>query len=355
MEFTKKFWNDGKYVGISNGEYYNYYTGEKLDIKPDNYYTSLMLSNENFNRNFVERLNLPYKKSDIQLAANDFLYSSTLRDIIQKLQINNQYIYRNAIIADGKLPAVSLSTDTDGKFYKQHDNYILSKLNNKIHTYKIKKNNGTWSENASSTVSLTKNNGGYKSADIGPTTRIDIITKDWLNDSQENEATYKKYHTNACSQQDIIIDKLTNVSLASPSSWTFNEPVVKTNLNNTGLTGKLLSFNCYELETIEKAVESLVDIKDVNTSNMNTVYFRLDSITFITTPEEDENGNVITPIFKLIQSGPRAQSDTSYVTVQDDANLNEGAYCFISQQEIEGGNYINTIHFSNRHYFSRRT
>ena len=208
MEFTKKFWNDGKYIGISNGEYYNYYTGEKLDIKPDNYYTSLMLSNENFNRNFVERLSLPYKKSDIQFAANDFLYSSTLRDIIQKLQINNQYIYRNAIIADGKLPAVSLSTDIDGKFYKQHDNYILSKLNNKIHTYKIKKNNGTWSENASSTVSLTKNNGGYKSTDIGPTTKIDIITKDWLNDSQENEATYKRYHSNGCSQQDIIIDKI---------------------------------------------------------------------------------------------------------------------------------------------------
>lgn len=354
MEFTKKFWDNGKYVGISNGEYYNYYTGEKLDIKPDNYYTSLMLSNENFNRNFVERLNLPYKKSDIQLAANDFLYSSTLRDIIQKLQINNQYIYRNAIIADGKLPAVSLSSDTNGKFYKQHDNYILRKLDNKIHTYKIKKNNGTWSENASSTVSLTKNNGGYKSADIGPTTKIDIITKEWLNDSQENEATYKRYHLNGCSHQDIIIDKLTTIS-ESQSSWNLVEPVEKTKLN-----GKLLSFNCYETETTERAVKSLIDIKDVNKSDTNCVYFRLDSISFITTADENDCGNFITPIFKLVQSGPMAQSDTSYVTVQDDGNpndgiFNEGAYCFISQQEIEGGNYINTIHFSNRHYFSRRT
>lgn len=355
MEFTKKFWNDGKYIGISNGEYYNYYTGEKLDIKPNNYYTSLMLSNENFNRNFIERLSLPYKKSDIQLAANDFLYSSTLRDIIQKLQINNQYIYRNAIIADGKLPAVSLSSDTNGKFYKQHDNYILRKLDNKIHTYKIKKNNGTWSENASSTASLTKNNGGYKSADIGPTTKIDIITKDWLNDSQENEATYERYHSNKCFQQDIIIDKLTNISLDS-SSWNFDEPKEKTNLNNTDdLNGKLLSFNCYETETIERAVKSLIAIKDINKSDTNFVYFRLDSISFITTPDKDEYDNSITPIFKLVQSGPKAQSDTSYVTVQDDANLNEGAYCFISQQEIEGGNYINTIHFSNRHYFTRRT
>lgn len=352
MEFTKKFWNDGKYIGISNGEYYNYYTGEKLDIKPDNYYTSLMLSNENFNRNFVERLNLPYKKSDIQLAANDFLYSSTLRDIIQKLQINNQYIYRNAIIADGKLPAVSLSTDINGKFYKQHDNYILSKLNNKIHTYKIKKNNGTWSENASSTVSLTKNNGGYKSTDIGPTTKIDIITKDWLNDSQENEATYKRYHSNGCSQQDIIIDKLTNISLESPSLWSFSEPAVKTKLNDrTDLTGKLLTFNCYETETTEKAIKSLIEVKDINTSNMNTVYFRLDSISFITTAEKDSNGNFKAPKITLIQGGPKTQSDTSYVTVQDDGKLNEGAYCFISQQEIEGGHYINTIHFSNRHYF----
>ena len=48
---------------------------------------------------------MPYNKADVQFAANDFLTSSTLRNIILKLQDNNDYIFKNSIISNTLLPA----------------------------------------------------------------------------------------------------------------------------------------------------------------------------------------------------------------------------------------------------------
>ena len=115
MVFNKKYWSDGEftrksgepyvgYVGILDRVGYIYDTEEEL-IKIDSWKTQINSSNYFYDRILDEEIELPYKKPDIQFAANDFLTSSTLRNIILKLQENNDYIFKNAIISNTLLPA----------------------------------------------------------------------------------------------------------------------------------------------------------------------------------------------------------------------------------------------------------
>lgn len=117
MIFEKKYWStnefsysNGKsykgYVGISDKEGYTYDRKEKL-IKNDNYITQFNTSSEFFDRILDEKIELPYKKEDIQFHANDFLYRGTIKNILQKLQANNDFIFKCATLSDTLIPAVN--------------------------------------------------------------------------------------------------------------------------------------------------------------------------------------------------------------------------------------------------------
>lgn len=114
MDFTKKYWSEGEfktksgdpysgYVGILDGDGYIYDTEEKL-VKNDSYKTQVNASEYFFDRILDEEIRLPYQKNDVTFAANDFLSSSILKNIITKLQKNNDYIFRNTIISNTLVP-----------------------------------------------------------------------------------------------------------------------------------------------------------------------------------------------------------------------------------------------------------
>ena len=132
MVFTKKYWSEGEfkrkngkpytgYVGILDRTGYIYDTEEELD-KVDSWKTQINSSEYFYDRILDEPIELPYGKTDIQFAANDFLTSSTLRNIILKLQENNDYIFKNSIISNTLLPATM-------------DCYVLATYNDPIYAF----------------------------------------------------------------------------------------------------------------------------------------------------------------------------------------------------------------------------
>lgn len=117
MNFEKKYWSSKEfsypngedyegYVGILNEEGYTYARQEKL-VKNDKYITQFNSSKEFFDRILDEKIKLPYDKLDIQFHANDFLYRGTIKNILQKLQANNDFIYKCATLSDTLIPAVN--------------------------------------------------------------------------------------------------------------------------------------------------------------------------------------------------------------------------------------------------------
>ena len=130
MTFEKKYWSEGEfslingedyngYVGIYEGEAYIYDTYEKL-IKNKTYLTQFNVGEQFFDRIMDEKLTLPYTKKEIQLSPNDFLYKGSIKNIIQKLQENNDYIYKCSTISDTLIPAVNdcsiLATVNNSKY-----------------------------------------------------------------------------------------------------------------------------------------------------------------------------------------------------------------------------------------------
>lgn len=130
MNFEKKYWSVGEftlqngeiyegYVGIYNGEGYIYDTHDKL-IKNTTYYTQFNTSEYFFDRILDEKLTLPYTKKEIQFAPNDFMYKGSIKNILQKLQKNNDYIYKCSTISDTLIPAVDdcsiLATSNNSKY-----------------------------------------------------------------------------------------------------------------------------------------------------------------------------------------------------------------------------------------------
>lgn len=144
MTYTKKYWSEGEYttrngekytgyVGIKDGKAYIFDIEEEL-IPGDAYITNINTSDFFIDRVLASDLKLPYSKSDIQFGANDFLYSSTVIDIAEKLQANNDYIFRNNILSDTTLPAVNECTIFSSKdkplylYQYRDDKYNLIKM-----------------------------------------------------------------------------------------------------------------------------------------------------------------------------------------------------------------------------------
>lgn len=117
MNYQKKYWSENEfttklgdyysgYVGILNGDAYIFDTGELL-IKTKNYKTQFNVSEMFFDRILDEEISLPYSKKEVTFHANDFLYKGSIKNILQKLQANNDFIYKCSTISDTLIPAVN--------------------------------------------------------------------------------------------------------------------------------------------------------------------------------------------------------------------------------------------------------
>lgn len=115
MDFEKKYWSEKEYtrktgdaykgyVGINDSEAY-ILDNEELLNKGDAWETHVNTSHYYYDRILDQDMALPHTREEIQYSANDFLTSTTLRNILIKLQNNNNYLFRNAIISNTKLPA----------------------------------------------------------------------------------------------------------------------------------------------------------------------------------------------------------------------------------------------------------
>lgn len=131
MIFEKKYWSTGEftrkngsdytgYVGVYKKEAYIYDTEEKL-VKNSNYKTQINTSKYFFDRVLDEELALPYSKKDILFGANDFLNKTTIKAALNKLQENNDYIFKSAIISNTLIPDVEdcalLATNDESTAY----------------------------------------------------------------------------------------------------------------------------------------------------------------------------------------------------------------------------------------------
>lgn len=130
--YQKKYWSENEfttksgnpysgYVGILDGQGYVYSTHDKL-IKKNTYITQFNSSQMFFDRILDQPLKLPFSKSQVQFHANDFLNRGTIKNILQKLQNNNDYIYKCSTISDTLIPVVD-------------DCSILSTVNNSYYVF----------------------------------------------------------------------------------------------------------------------------------------------------------------------------------------------------------------------------
>ena len=130
IQFQKKYWSTGQfyrdngqnyqgYVGIYKENGYIYDTKEKLN-KLSSYFTQFNTGETFFDRILDEPIKLPYGKKETTFQANDFLYKGTIKDILRKLQLNNDYIYKCSTLSDTLIPAVddcSILATTNNSYY----------------------------------------------------------------------------------------------------------------------------------------------------------------------------------------------------------------------------------------------
>ena len=116
VNYEKKYWSEDEfslngenykgYVGIHEGDAYVYDTFEPL-TKKSTFYTEFNCGHYFFDRILDEKLTLPYTKKEIQFHPNDFLNKGIIKSILQKLQSNNDFIYKCSTISDTLIPIVS--------------------------------------------------------------------------------------------------------------------------------------------------------------------------------------------------------------------------------------------------------
>ena len=144
MDFEKKYWSKNEFideygksfvgfVGIIDGEAYDFINEKKL-FSDNSYLACINSSPENFDRTLAHKLKLPFEKKDISFAVNDFMYGNIIETIVERLQANNDYIFRNSIISNSILP-VSNDCTILSSLYESDENGIsknsgvLGKLN----------------------------------------------------------------------------------------------------------------------------------------------------------------------------------------------------------------------------------
>ena len=115
VNYEKKYWSEDEfklngenyvgYVGIKDKNAYVFDTADPL-TKNSTFYTQFNCGDYFFDRILDEKLTLPYTKKEIQFYPNDFLNRGTIKSILQKLQVNNDFIYKCSTISDTLIPIV---------------------------------------------------------------------------------------------------------------------------------------------------------------------------------------------------------------------------------------------------------
>ena len=88
--------------------------------KLSSYFTQFNTGENFFDRILDEPIKLPYGKKETTFQANDFLYKGTIKDILRKLQANNDYIYKCSTLSDTLIPVVddcSILATTNNSYY----------------------------------------------------------------------------------------------------------------------------------------------------------------------------------------------------------------------------------------------
>ena len=316
MEFEKKYWSKGEftdsdgneingYVGILNGEAYNYKTFEKL-IGKDTYLSRINCSTKNFDRTLSQRLRLPHNRQDVVFAANDFLYAGVVKTAVERLQENNDYLFRNSIISSSNLPAadecvlLSSAVNSDGELKGTEP--LLGKYNFSSHAfssktqkdrnfypdtesrykYYVKTKNGVKEERASSNISFIP---GDRAANER------VLSESEKNDNAKIAALWKELYNNGETPSIIASGTLDDSGLVQKEEYAYynNPENIKENTNN--LTKKIYSYNTLRgaKNIISVAANTNYNLKiDYNTLKDVSEY-SLKELSFIIKSDEIEN------------------------------------------------------------------
>ena len=130
IQFQKKYWSQGQFYRTNGQDYVGYvgiykqngyiYDTKQLLKKKSSYYTQFNTGTGFFDRILDQQIKLPYGKKQTVFHANDFLYKGTIKDILRKLQTNNDYIYKCSTLSDTLIPAVddcSILATTNNSYY----------------------------------------------------------------------------------------------------------------------------------------------------------------------------------------------------------------------------------------------
>lgn len=257
MVFEKKYWSAKEftdangneftgYVGISDGKAYNFVTSEKLVAK--NIYTNrISLSDNNFDRVLSEELKLPFEKKDVTFPANDFLHARTIKTAIERLQANNDYLFKNAIISNSILPAanecilLSSLVDKDGNFDKNSPG-ILGKWNftSSALSSKTQDDETLYAQTKNETKYYAKTKFGEKSESIDENTLFKTVEQysEEYEGEGDAESTWKElFGSNVNDSETVTMREIVSTSFSGS-----NDKIIKDYVYSSFL-GKKIQFN----------------------------------------------------------------------------------------------------------------
>lgn len=336
MEYTKKFWSeDGRYVkpdneeyvgyvGIHNGQAYDFYNSVPLKPAKLTYLTALHKASKDFNRNLNENLKLPFSREDVTLGPNDFLYSSTLSDIISKLQKNNEYIYQNCTISDGHL---EIASDKLAAPNSALTNAYIADANKKI-TYEIKNKDGSWSSTASANIATT-------------------LGRKLERESSASAKEWAAIHSNGIIQASYSIDRISE-KYNSPSNFQTIQSKFISATYTSNTTKNIHSAEIRPFEELNSITKQIYE--DTFADTAKNIFLKIKSFSFITEGNNPVSFDYVKATYNTDANGNSINKDV-WLTMKDEDN-GDGNTCWYLSQElmaIPGTNYyLNTLYFKQR-------
>lgn len=314
MNFEKKYWSTNEYkdnsgneftgfVGILDGVAYDI-ASESLLSKNDNYVTHINCSSKNYDRVLSKELKLPYAKSDILFAANDFLSGSAFKTIVNRLQTNNDYLFKNSIISNSNLPTTdeciifSSIAGEDGKI-AESESGKLRKFNFSNHALQTKTaiDPTFYPETEERIRYYVYNKLGEKLEIADDKTKFIEGGKtydeiDEAEDQAKLKERWQKYNGNL-EQNDIDFDSIGEIQKDEVEFYLYNDIDIKNNKINKNivLSGNLegeydtycifpedLESNKFEINFTSDVITNLVETYGDNNEDIN---FAVSSISFI--------------------------------------------------------------------------
>lgn len=317
MQFEKKYWSKGEYtdkngndyigyVGIFNGEAYSFKDESKLNGK-NTYLARINCSNKNFDRTLSYELKLPYSRTDIGFAANDFAYSGIVKTAVQRLQENNDYLFRNALISSSTLPAtdecVLLSSLVDSEGNLRGNGGILGKYNFATYAFdtKTQLDNSFYPETETYSRFYAKSKSGKKEERLSENTVIENGKKPAdIYESSDDAAIIWKNIYNGGKNVEIVNPNLSSetIDLDAPGIISEDELMHYHNIaidnisNNNGVAIKEYHFKKLAGEYIEKELASSDRVSINFITNIISEFGKYSKLklSFLIKNKPDENG-----------------------------------------------------------------